>query len=93
MTTLADELTDRGYVYFDWNVSSGDAGETTSTNQVYNNVIKGIGSKKHSIVLQHDTHKYSIDAVQDIITWGKENGYRFDTLTMGTPTAHHKINN
>ena len=93
MTTLASELSARGYVYFDWNVSSGDAGETTSTNGVYNNVIKGIGTKKNAVVLQHDTHKYSIDAVQDIINWGKENGYVFKSLDMNRPTAHHKIQN
>lgn len=93
MTTLSKELANRGYVYFDWNVSSGDAGSTTITNEVYNNVIKGIGSKKNAIVLQHDTYKYSIDAVQDIINWGKENGYVFKTLNENSPTSHHKIYN
>lgn len=93
MTTLAQELEARGYAYFDWNVSSGDAGSTKITNEVYNNVIKGIENKKVAIVLQHDTYKYSIDAVQDIINWGKENGYRFETLNINSPTSHHKIYN
>lgn len=93
MTTLASELESRGYAYFDWNVSSGDAGGESTTNGVYNNVIKGIGNKKTAIVLQHDTKKFSIDAVQDIITWGKENGYTFMPLNINSPTSHHKIYN
>ena len=93
MTTLAKELTDKGYVYFDWNVSSGDAGEVKTTNEVYKNVINGIKGKKNAIVLQHDSHKFSIDAVQDIITWGKANGYTFKSLNENSPTAHHRINN
>ena len=39
MTRLTQDATARGLQYYDWNVSSGDAGETTSTDQVYQNVI------------------------------------------------------
>ena len=42
MTELAKDVTDQGYKYYDWNVSSGDAGGTTSTSEVYQNVINGI---------------------------------------------------
>lgn len=54
MTTLTKAVTDQGYKYFDWNVSSGDAGGTTSTEEVYQNVVNGIKSHNVSVVLQHD---------------------------------------
>lgn len=93
ITRLAKKLQEQGYQYFDWNVSSGDAGGAKTSEQVYKNVISGIGNKKTAIVLQHDTKKFSIDAVEDIIIWGKENDYIFLPLTIDSPASHHKIIN
>lgn len=94
MTELTKEMDNQKYVYFDWNVSSRDAeGGKITKEDVYNNVITGIGTKEKVIVLQHDTKKFSIDAVQDIINWGKENGYVFLPLDVNSFTAHHKIQN
>ncbi len=93
MTRLSKELTNRGFQYFDWNVSSGDAGETTSTAQVVRNVTRGASNKSVSVVLQHDIKNFSVNAVQEIINWGKANGYTFKALSASAPTAHHGINN
>ena len=93
MTRLVQAVTDQGYQYFDWNVSSGDAGETTDTDVVYQNVIDGISSHNVSIVLQHDSKAYSVAAVERIIIWGLAHGYTFLPLTPSSPTAHHHINN
>lgn len=93
MTRLTQALTDTGYQYFDWNVSSGDAGETTSTDKVFENVISGIQSHNVSIVLQHDIKGFSVAAVERIIVWGLANGYTFLPLDATSPTAHHRINN
>ena len=92
MSKLTKEVTNRGFKYFDWNVSSGDGGGTTSTDQVYLNVTSNL-KEGSSIVLQHDTQKYSIDAVDRIITYCKENGYTFKTLNENSPSAHHGVNN
>ncbi len=93
MTRLTQEATARGLQYYDWNVSSGDAGETTSTDQVYQNVINGCSSHNVSIVLQHDIKGFSVDAVERIIQWGLANGYTFLPLTPSSPKSHHGINN
>ena len=93
MTRLSSLVEEQGFAYFDWNVDSGDAGGTTETEKVFENVKSGIGSKKKAIVLQHDTKKYSIDAVESIIVWGKENGYVFLPLNEFSFTAHHNILN
>lgn len=93
MTRLAAALEEKGYKYFDWNVSSGDAGGTTSTEQVYKNVINGVKNRKYSIVLQHDIKGFSVNAVEKIIQWGLEHGYTFLPLTEDSPGAHFKINN
>lgn len=97
MSTLSQQADQLGYTYYDWNVTSGDAGETTDTDTVYSNVISGIQANTNyghaSIVLQHDVKDYSIAAVESIIQWGLENGYTFSALQQGSMTAHHAIQN
>ena len=92
MSTLTREVENRGYKYFDWNVSSGDAGGTTTSDGVFNNVIVSL-KEDYSIVLQHDVHGFSVDAVERIIKYGLENGYTFEKLNESSPTAHHGVNN
>lgn len=96
MTTLTKKVEEKGFVYFDWHVSSEDAGSAKTKNEVVQNVINGIKQRKtrtNSVVLMHDIKGYSVDAVEEIIKWGLENGYTFKALTMNGPTAHHPINN
>ena len=93
MTTLTRAVTDQGYKYFDWNVSSGDAGGTTSTEEVYQNVVNGMKSHNVSVVLQHDIKGFSVNAVERIIQWGLANGYTFLPLTTSTEDVHHGVNN
>ncbi len=93
MTRLTKAVEAQGYQYFDWNVVSGDAGETKSTDQVFKNVVDGVSGKNYAIVLQHDIFKYSVDAVERIIQWGLANGYTFLPLDPTSPTCHQKIMN
>ncbi len=93
MTTLAKSIGYHGYLYCDWNVSSGDAGGTTSTSKVAANVISGMKKHNVSIVLQHDIHGYSVNAVEEIIVWGLTHGYTFLPMDETTPMVHHHINN
>ena len=93
MTRLTKLMTDMGYQYFDWNVSSGDAGGVKTADGVYQNVISGIQKHNVSVVLQHDIKKYSVEAVERIIIWGLENGYTFLPLEASSPVCHHSVNN
>lgn len=97
MTTLTRAVEDCGYTYFDWNVDSDDAGKATTSDEVFENVTKGIqwAMKEYgfALVLQHDTQEFSIDAVERIIKWGKENGFTFLPLQPNSPGMHHVLNN
>ncbi|MEE1515967.1 MAG: polysaccharide deacetylase family protein, partial [Lachnospiraceae bacterium] len=93
MTTLSKSLGYHGYLFSDWNVSSGDAGGAKTKDEVANNVISGIKKNNVSIVLQHDSVGFSVDAVEQIIVWGLANGYTFLPMTESTPMYHHKANN
>lgn len=85
MTALSQGLSYHGYLYCDWNVSSGDAGGAKSREQIASNVISGIQKNSVSVVLQHDIKVNSVEAVDDIIFWGLENGYTFLPLTTSSP--------
>lgn len=91
MTRLTKKLEALGYRYFDWNVDSDDAGRARTAEEVFKNVVTGIGNKQNSVVLQHDIRDYSVDAVEQIIAWGISNGYTFAPLTYDSPTCHHAV--
>ena len=97
MTFLISEVERRGYKYFDWNVSSGDASNNVSTAEVvFSNVINGVdrrGEGSFSVILQHDIKGFSVDAVEGIIQYGLSNGYKFEALTEDSPVTHHRVSN
>ncbi len=94
MTQLSQEAKEKGYVYFDWNVSSGDAGGgSTTKDDVVNAVINGVKNRENSIVLQHDIKGFSVDAVEEIIIWGLENGFTFKALDESSYNVQYKPNN
>lgn len=93
MSEIAIALSQKGYHYFDWNVSSGDAGNTTDTNKVASNVINAMYGNSNLIVLQHDIKSYSVNAVEQIIQEGLIRGYNFKKLNEKSYTAHQGIAN
>lgn len=93
MSSLIKSVVANGYQYCDWNVDSKDAGGATTAAEVAENVIKGIQKQDTSIVLQHDTKLYSIEALDEIICWGMANGYTFLPMTESTPMHHHQPRN
>lgn len=96
MTVLTNEVTARGYLYYDWNVSSSDTSSSCyDSSCVYNSVIKGLNNNSTLIVLLHDFggNYKTLNALRDIIRYGKNNGYNFDRITENTPQVKHRINN
>ena len=93
MSRLTKEVVNRGYKYYDWNISSGDAGNTTLASGVYSNVVNSLRHDRVNMVLMHDTKSYTRDAVRDIIKFGKNNGYRFEKITMDTEMITQRVNN
>lgn len=95
MTRLCKLVLEKGYRYFDWNVSSGDAGGARNSDQVYNNVISGLSKSKANVVLMHDfsSNAKVLDALPRIIDYGLANGYTFERITESTPMVTHRPNN
>lgn len=93
MSLLTEAVQDAGFQYFDWNVDSNDAGGARKSQTVFSNVTAGVSQNRISVVLQHDIHAFSVEAVEDIIVWGLDNGYTFLPLQQNSPPMHHGVNN
>lgn len=93
MTRLCASVTERGYRYVDWHVDSRDSVGCRTTEGVLRNIREGAEQWGDCIVLQHDIYSYSVDAVESMIRWGKERGYRFAPLSENGPCARHSIYN
>ena len=80
MTRLTNDLNDMGYAYFDWNVSAADTASDATRYTVIENFKESVPKHDYSVVLQHDTNAFSVDAVEEILSWGIKNGYSFRAL-------------
>ena len=92
MRYLANLMESNGYVYFDWNVDSTD-GAGSGSEKIYNSVVNGVRNHNESVVLMHDIHKSTLNALPRILETLKGEGYTFKVLEENSITAHHGINN
>lgn len=96
MSYLTAQVVNRGYNYFDWNVDSNDAGsDINNSSNIYYNVINNVSHNKANVVLMHDSanHRATVNALSDIIRYGKNNGYTFKAIDDNTPIIRHRVNN
>ena len=96
MTTLSHMVTERGYTYFDWNVSSEDASAArVSASKITYNVLQGARNKNSICVLMHDAagKTTTVDALPGIIEGLIVQGFSFAPLTAESYGYHHGINN
>lgn len=95
MTILTKEVVNRGYLYYDWNIDSDDAGRAKTKEKVYKNVINNLSKTRPNVVLMHDfNNNYkTLYALEDIIDYGINNGYVFETINENTPMVKHGVNN
>lgn len=92
MSRLAQQIEEKGYAYFDWNISSGDAGGTTDPTQEYYNVINSLSKSRGNVVLMHDIKYHTSQAIESIVKYGIDNGYTFDVLNKNI-ICHQAISN
>lgn len=80
---LIAEMLRRGYTYYDWNVSSGDASSRIlSKKQITQNVLNGVFDEGRNIILMHDSDEKdsTVEALPEIIETLSAQGYTFEKL-------------
>ena len=95
MSTLTNEVTKLGFHYFDWNIDCGDGAGIRDANKIYENVTSNLSKTKENVILMHDfENNYgTLNALENIIDYGINQGYQFRKITMETNEIHHKPNN
>ena len=96
MSQLVKEVEARGYVYFDWNVSSGDAdGNKIPAATLVNNIKRNCNTTKRVCILMHDApiKSTTVDALPEIIEHLQSQGYSLEALTPDVKPFHHGVNN
>lgn len=95
MTDVTRRATDEGYIYFDWNVDSGDSGNAKTADEIYENVVSTLIRGRTNVVLMHDSasHEATYEALSRIIDYCIENGYILKAINEDTVQVFHGINN
>lgn len=85
---ILSEMLRRGFVPYDWNVSSGDAAsvDLTPASAIVSNVVGGAAGLDRGIVLMHDAapKATTVEALQPMIRQLRDMGFRFDCLHPDT---------
>lgn len=94
MSRLTKEVEERGYTYFDWNITSSDA---TGWGIPANDIVKSSCTDQggNLVILLHDTQgkETTVEALPKIIKYYKDRGYTFKALAFDSFNAHHPVNN
>ena len=97
MTRLVKTVGGRGYSYFDWNISSGDAEcPPPSYTYIRNKVLASAADKNSACILMHDSNDKAttVQALPEIIEGMMRMGYSIEPLKPDTYGYHHRnLNN
>ncbi|WP_222429890.1 polysaccharide deacetylase family protein [Paenibacillus cremeus] len=91
MAKIAREMSNSGYQYFDWNVSSTDAASAVQPlSDIISSVKAGSQGKQQIIVLMHDmdAKTTTVEALPEVIRYLKNQGFAFDVLTKSSFNYH-----
>lgn len=82
---IIEEMTRRGFRYYDWNVDSNDVGEATWT-EMYTSIPADIAENYRSIVLMHDSSPRinTVYVLEDILKVLLNKGYKLDRINNDT---------
>ena len=82
---IIQEMTRRGFRFFDWNVDSNDAGGANWTD-MYNSIPRDIAVNYRSVVLMHDSASTpnTVLVLGDVLQVLVNEGYKFDKINNDT---------
>lgn len=83
------KLHDSGYKYIDWNASTGDAGGNALTaQQVVDNAMNGARKYDITVILMHDMHSSTVEALPILIDTLRNEGYIILPLSEYSMMVH-----
>lgn len=88
---IIKEMSEKGYEYYDWNVSAEDSVGTPSKSSIIKNIKKDFGKYNQPVILMHDSaiNEATVEALPEIIRMLKEEGYSFATVDQRYRPYHY----
>ncbi|WP_343209945.1 polysaccharide deacetylase family protein [Anaerolentibacter hominis] len=76
------DLNEKGFTYYDWNVSGEDAVGKPTKSSIMKNIKHDLTKYNEPVILLHDgsSNQLTAEALPDIIEYIKANGYDFDVV-------------
>lgn len=76
------EMERRGFLYYDWNVSSGDGSNLTTSDNILENICTNVGNYDFPVVLMHDGpgKHATLNALPQVLKTLQKKGYSFLAL-------------
>ena len=86
------EMERRGFIYYDWNVSSGDGSNLTTPENILENVCTNVGDFDQPVVLMHDGagKNATFKALPTILKTLADEGYEFCSLDKHLTPVQYK---
>ena len=87
---LIAEMTRRGFVYYDWNVTAEDIDEYATVDSIRDAIVNGAEQHRFAIINCHDGagHQKTVDAIGPAIEALQAEGYTFAALTPEVTPVH-----
>lgn len=93
VSQLIEYMNANGYIYYDWNVSSGDAtGDEISAEQIVSNVLEQSQGCTRAMILMHDTNAKgeTVKALPQMIQGLMDAGFEIEPITNHTKPVQHR---
>lgn len=80
---LIEEMENRGYIYYDWNVSIDDTVNNTEPEQLIENAVSGVRDRSKVILLAHDIVPKTVSCLDELLNElaAQYPEYRMEVLT------------
>lgn len=89
-----NKMEEKGYTYYDWNVSAEDSVGTPSEYSILHNIEKDFKKYTEPVILMHDSaiNKLTAQTLPQIIEMLEKEGYVFDTLENRSEPCQYSRN-
>lgn len=92
VNNIIAEMERRGFIYYDWNVSSGDGSNLTTTENIIDNICLTVGNVSNPVVLMHDGagKDATLAALPTVLKNLADAGYEFRALNKNSTPVQYR---
>ncbi|MEG2093815.1 MAG: polysaccharide deacetylase family protein [Lachnospiraceae bacterium] len=94
VNSIITEMQRRGFIYYDWNVSSGDGSNLTTSQNIIDNICSNVAAFHEPVVLMHDAagKNATLNALPSVLKKLSNDGYEFRGLDADMEPVQYREN-